>query len=422
MCSNYGGRWTTLQLNDKKKRDLAALASIPLIMTLANSMLIPVLPLMQRKLGISSLQTSLIITVYAVASIICIPIAGYLSDRYGRKRVILIGLSVAAAGGVVSGAAAWLLDKHAAYAWILAGRLLQGIGAAGAFPIVLPLVGDMFKEDSQVSSGLGMIESANTLGKVVSPIAGAGLAYLAWFLPLAVIPFICLISIAAVAVFVNTPRNQQPPSSVSIRDFIISLKAILKKDGRWLYAIFVIGCLAMYVMFSFLFALSTVLEKSYRIEGVSKGLLLAIPLGAICLASFIVGKTIGRNKLAMKWLTAIGTAVAAAAMTAIAICMPKGLLPLMSLISCAGAGIGLVLPSLDSLITEGIAKQQRGTITSLYSSMRFIGVAAGPLLASVMLEQERLMYGLLAAASAISCLIVAFAIRPSTLGQASEQQ
>ncbi|GMK38665.1 multidrug resistance protein [Paenibacillus sp. CCS19] len=402
-------------MQDKKKRDLAALASIPLIMTLANSMLIPVLPLMQRKLGITSLQSSLIITVYAAVSIVCIPIAGYLSDRFGRKLIILVGLSIAAAGGVLSGCAAWLMDGKTAYWWIIAGRFIQGIGAAGAFPIVLPLVGDMFKEEEQVSSGLGMIESSNTLGKVVSPIAGSALALIVWFLPLVVIPFICLVSIIAVAVFVNKPKGQQQ-SKVSVREFVKGVKAILKENGRWLYAIFAIGCLGMYIMFGFLYDLSSVLEKKHHIDGVIKGLVLAIPLGAICLASFIVGKKIGSNKPAMKWLTVIGTAMAAGSMAAIAMLAPKGLFMLMLLISIAGAGIGLVLPSLDALITEGIDKKQRGTITSLYSSMRFIGVAAGPLIASVMLDRERLMFWIFAGVSIVSCAIALFAIRPKQMG------
>lgn len=405
-------------LHEKKKRDLAALATIPLIMTLANSMLIPVLPLMQRKLGITSLQSSLIITVYAAVSIICIPIAGFLSDRFGRKLIIIIGLSIAAAGGVVSGCAAWLMEGQTAYWWIIAGRFVQGIGAAGAFPIVLPLVGDMLKDEEQVSSGLGMIESSNTLGKVVSPIAGSALALVVWFLPLIVIPFICLFSIIAVAVFVNKPKGQQQ-AAVSVKEFIKGVRAILTKNGRWLYAIFAIGCLGMYIMFGFLYDLSSVLEKKHHIEGVIKGLLLAIPLGAICLASFIVGKKIGNNKTAMKWLTVIGTAAAAAAMAAIAMISPKGLFMLMLLISIAGAGIGLVLPSLDSLITEGIDKKQRGTITSLYSSMRFIGVAAGPLIASVMLDHERLMFWIFAAVSIVSCALALFAIRPKQMGEAA---
>lgn len=49
---------------------------------------------------------------------------------------------------------------------ILAGRVLQGIGSAGAAPIVMPFIGDLFKgDDEKVSAGLGDIETANTSGR-----------------------------------------------------------------------------------------------------------------------------------------------------------------------------------------------------------------------------------------------------------------
>ena len=60
---------------------LVSIASIPLVMTLGNSMLIPVLPIMEKKLEISSTQTSMLITCYSVSSIFLIPIAGLLSDK-----------------------------------------------------------------------------------------------------------------------------------------------------------------------------------------------------------------------------------------------------------------------------------------------------------------------------------------------------
>lgn len=59
----------------KKKRDLAALAFIPLVMTLGNSMLVPVLPQIEKSIGINDLQSSMIITVYSIASIVLIPVA-----------------------------------------------------------------------------------------------------------------------------------------------------------------------------------------------------------------------------------------------------------------------------------------------------------------------------------------------------------
>lgn len=116
---------------ENKKWDLVALASIPLIMTLGNSMLIPILPQISKVLGISSFKVSMLITVYAVVAILLIPIAGYLSDRYGRKKIIIPSLIIAALGGAVSAVAAWLLSGTGAYYVILAGRFLQGIGAAG---------------------------------------------------------------------------------------------------------------------------------------------------------------------------------------------------------------------------------------------------------------------------------------------------
>lgn len=84
-----------------------------------------------------------------------------------EKKVIIPSLIITAIGGSICAIAAWFLQSY----WlILVGRILQGIGAAGAFPIVLPLVGDMFRKPENVTTSLGIVETANTLGKVLSPI------------------------------------------------------------------------------------------------------------------------------------------------------------------------------------------------------------------------------------------------------------
>lgn len=68
------------------KMSIFSISSIPLVMTLGNSMLIPVLPNIERQLGISSFKVSMIITVYSILAILLIPVAGYLSDHIGRKK------------------------------------------------------------------------------------------------------------------------------------------------------------------------------------------------------------------------------------------------------------------------------------------------------------------------------------------------
>ncbi|TCP27042.1 ACDE family multidrug resistance protein [Scopulibacillus darangshiensis] len=402
--------------DEKKTLDLISLASIPLMMTLGNSMLIPVLPTIEKKLDITAFQSSLIITVYSVVAIILIPIAGYLSDRIGRKKVIIPSLIISGAGGLVAGLAAWFIGQP--YWLILLGRLLQGIGASGAFPVVIPLVGDLFKSEKDVSNGLGVVETSNTFGKVLSPIFGAFLAAFIWYLPFLVIPILCLISIILVALFVKAPKNQD--ESKPIGTFFSDIKSIFKEKWKWLLAVFFIGAIIMFVLFGTLFYLSELLESTYHIKAVRKGIVIAIPLFALSVSSYATGKKIGQNKRLMKWLTFVGMVLLAVGLFLLSF-QPNIRLFLIYLF-IGGVGIGLVLPCLDAFITEGIQKENRGTITSLYSSMRFIGVAAGPPLFAVMMDKSVMMMFMVAAAAAIIAGVLAFiAIKPKEKENASNE-
>lgn len=391
----------------KQKWAIISLSSIPLVMTLGNSMLIPVLPAMEKKLSISAFQTSMIITVYSIVAILLIPIAGYLSDHLGRKKVIIPSLIIAGIGGIVSGWSAWKIDEP--YWLILLGRSLQGVGAAGAFPIVLPLVGDMFQSEDDISSTLGLIETSNTFGKVLSPILGALLAGFIWFLPFFSFPVFCAISAVMVIFLVKCPETAEKP--LPFKQFLSNLKDIFKQKGHWLYAIFFIGGILMFVLFGVLFYLSEIFETEYGIKNLKKGFYLALPLGALCIASYITGKIIKKNKKLMKWLTFTGIALAVLSIASLYFSIKLWFIISMFLV--AGVGIGIGLPCLDSLITEGIEKAERGTVTSIYSSMRFIGVAAGPpVIALLMKFPHHWIFVVLSGASAIAGFVTLKAVHP----------
>jgi len=388
------------------KMSVLSISSIPLVMTLGNSMLIPVLPNIEKQLGISSFKVSMIITVYSILAILLIPVAGYLSDHIGRKKVIIPSLIIAGIGGAICGFAAWKIENS--YWIILAGRALQGIGAAGAFPIVLPLVGDLFKKEEEVSSTLGVIETANTLGKVLSPVLGAIIAGIVWFMPFWAIPVFCLISIVLIIIFVKVPGGPSEPPP--FRVFIKHTRKVMKKEKKWLYAIFFIGVIIMFVLFAEQFYLSDILEKKYHIKNIKKGMYLAIPLGALCLTSFITGKKIKQDQNLMKWITFSG--IVFIIIGTIALSFSDNLWYIITVLTISGIGIGASLPPLDALITEGIEKEERGTITSLYSSMRFIGVAAGPpIMAVLSKEMANLQFYILAVVAAIAALAVLFRIK-----------
>ncbi|WP_018750807.1 MFS transporter [Paenibacillus sanguinis] len=392
-----------------KKGDIIALASIPLIMTLGNSMLIPILPQIARELHISSFQVSMLITVYAVVAILLIPIAGYLSDKFGRKAIIVPSLIIAGVGGAVSGSADWFTDGTTLYWVILGGRFIQGIGAAGAFPIVIPMVGDLFDNEEDVSHNLGIIETSNTFGKVLSPILGALLGAWIWYVPLLAIPILCLFSLVLVLTLVKEPKERKQAKPFG--EFMEAIKRVFRQKGRWLYAIFAIGCISMFLLFGVLFYLSEQLETKHGLVGVIKGLVLAIPLAALCLASYITGKKIGKNKGLMKWSGVAGLVLSTGALFGIGF-FSNIYFVIACLIVC-GAGIGIVLPSSDALITEGIDQEMRGTITSIYSSMRFIGVSAGPPIMSLLMKAGHMtMFFVVAGVSLVAVILLLLMVKP----------
>lgn len=139
------------------------------------------------------------------------------------------------------------------------GRLLQGVGAAGAFPVTIPTVGDMYREEEEVSKGLGIIETANTFGKVLSPIIGASLALVIWYLLFIFVPIFSILSLVLVIFLVKVPKQNQS-TKTKFKGFIKRLKAVFKKNGRWLIAIFIVGGLNMFVLFGYQFHFSNQLE------------------------------------------------------------------------------------------------------------------------------------------------------------------
>ena len=161
---------------------------------------------------------------------------------------------------------------------------------------------------------------------------------------------------------------------------------MFKNHKRWLIAVFIIGAILMFILFGFLFYLSSVLEDKFSIDGIKKGLLLAIPLLALSIASYVTGKKIKNNLKVMKWVTFIGIVLTGISVSVISFL--DHFAYLIALFLICGSGIGMALPSLDALITKTFDQTIRGAITSIYSSMRFIGVALGPPVIALLMKKH----------------------------------
>jgi len=359
-------------LKDKAKVTMAALSGVPVIMVLGNSMLIPIFPTMKAVLGISQFQVGLVITLFSIPAALTIPFLGYLSDRIKRKNVIVPSLILYGIGGLISGLAPVLLAKP--FTLLLAGRVVQGIGAGGTAPIAMALVGDIFTSQER-SKALGLLESANGMGKVISPILGSLTALLIWYAPFFVYSALSIPVALAVWFLIKEPdkKKQQRNSA----DYFRGLKKIFAAKGVPLAAAFLAGMVVLFALFGILSYLSDVLEARYKLTGIIKGSVLAIPILALSIVSYLSGTYLQKKRKQMKLFVTIGLFVVTGALILAPLLWKFTILFLASFV-LIGIGSGLVLPSLNTLVTSSAPTSERGAVTSLYGSVRFFGVAMGP--------------------------------------------
>ncbi len=351
---------------------VTALSGVPFIMVLGNSMLIPVLPDIRNALNLSPLQVSLLITLFSLPAGIIIPVAGFLSDYYGRKVVIIPSLIIYGLGGVIAALASIFLTQQA-YMIILVGRILQGMGAAGTAPIAMALCGDLFSGKER-SRSLGAIESSNGLGKVISPVLGSAIGLIAWYAAFVFFPVIVIPVVIGMWFLVNETKEDRARQRLS--KYIESFTKIFKNNSGLLLSSYLAGAVVLMILFGVLFYLSEYLEQQFGLDGVYKGLVLAIPVLFMSVAAFATGFIIKKEKKLMKILVVTGLTVIMASLVFLP--LAKSIVTYFLAISIIGTGTGLVLPCLNTLITSAATIKERGLVTSLYGSVRFLGVAFGP--------------------------------------------
>ena len=245
----------------------------------------------------------------------------------------------------------------------------------------MALTGDLFKGGEQ-SKVLGLVEASNGIGKVISPIIGSLLALFIWYSVFFAFPVFCLLSILLMLFFVKEKKKKQEPPSLG--QYTKGLLSVFKTEGRWLFVAYLTGAACLFTLFGILFYISDILETNYQIDGVLKGGILAIPLLFMTTTSYITGSKIGKNMQLMKKLIVSGLLLMTASFSSLAFF--KNLVVFISILAVSSLGTGLVLPCINSFITGSVSKEQRGFVTSLYGSVRFLGVAVGPPVYSALME------------------------------------
>jgi predicted MFS family arabinose efflux permease len=322
---------------------------------------------------------------------------GPLSDRYGRKRVILLGL---AALTIITG----VLGLSNSMSTLIILRSIQGIAAATFPPVAVTYIVEMFPPEKRVTA-IGFVSSGFLMAGVVGQIFSSFISNMfGWQSVFYMIGAIYLITAIIAALLIPKVDNQNNDSSLlaPFKQFgsVLTIKPLL-----FCYIIATTLLLTFVGMYT---ALGNYLSTEFGLG--NQDILFVRTVGIIgILFSPFSGKLVA--KFGIQNVLRGGLTLAFAGLGFLGISSNLPLLIIMSVIFVTG--IAITVPTLISLVGQ-LGGQARGAAVSLYTSVVFIGASLGPIVAVALLNTSSylLTFEILALLLGIG-LFSSFLIKPS---------
>lgn len=354
----------------------------------------PLLPFWAEELGATPVMIGGLLTAYALAQLAFTPILGMLSDRYGRKPVIVISLLLSASSFALTALAGSL-------AVLLLARVIGGLGASivGAAQAI---VADRVAPRDQARA-MGFIGAAIGLGHVFGPALGGMFSTLDTTAPFWMATLLALINVALIWVFL--PETQMIGTTTPWRSPNTPWRSLIRSGAMRRLAVIALIFALVTVTLETVLALFT--SRTFGWVAVENGWLFAY------LGSVVVGMQLGvvgtlATRFGERRLLMAGLGITAAGLLLLGV--STALLPVVVAVGLVGIGSGIVSPLLPTLLSFASPPQLRGAVLGFAQGLSGVGRLGGPLMAGGLFTMGA---GFPFLVSGLLCLLGAFLLLPS---------
>ncbi len=340
--------------------------------TLGFGIIIPVLPRLIADLGHTSISDAAgyggaLMFVFALMQFLFAPVMGNLSDRFGRRPVLLISLATLSVDYLIMGFAPTL-------AWLFLGRLLSGASAA-TFSTANAYIADI-TDESERAARFGLVGAAWGIGFVIGPAAGGLLGALGPRVPFYVAAGLALVNVVyGLLVLPETlSRDKRRPFRFARANPAGALAAL--RPYPLVLGLF--GALTLYFLAHDVNPsvwTYYVLHKFQWSEGQVGLALAAVGLSSAVVSGTLVGPVVKRMGEARA--AYLGFALAAVSFFGYAFATQGWMLfPAIAF----GAFMGLVMPSLRGIMSRTVAEESQGELQGAISSLMGLTAIFAPLI------------------------------------------
>ena len=355
---------------------LAFLFAIVLFNFIGLTLLITVQAFIVREYNTTAIAVSLLTVLYAVSQFIAAPILGRISDRYGRRPVLLVCLFGSAIGYFIFGIGGAL--------WILyISRIIDGF-TGGNVSIATAIVTDISSVKERTKN-LGLIGAAFGLGFIIGPIIGGVLSQISLAAPAYAAGIFALAATVA-GLFIlpeSLPKEKRNSTKIKWKD-LNPLASIGKFITRSMLGILLIVFIIVNFTFNgFTITFPVFAINEFNIDPLNIGGLLFVS-GIVI--SIVQGGLIGKlaQKFGDKKLLMSGILILALGLVLFSLANSFWMLyPILGVISL---GVGLITPTLNSQISKMVLPSEIGEVFGVSTSLNSLMTVLGPLAAGLLYD------------------------------------
>ncbi|MFD2444374.1 MFS transporter [Bacillus sp. CGMCC 1.16607] len=376
-------------------------------------------------------------TIYTLFFSVSIPLMGKMSDRFGRKKIFMIGITLFSLGSLLSAFAP-------SFILFLIGRVVQAVGTGGIFPITAAFIAMSFPDQTRAKM-LGLIGVVFGLGTILGPIAGGliiGNFDWRWIflinVPISIIVLVFMSPIKIQQQIVKKPIDYYGIIMLIAIIFMIMLGITLKNVWLMLIGVvlvpffaklekrtvdpilnidyfknfntlivLILSLLSGFIMASTINLLPSFIENHFSLNK-SYSALSVTPLAAASMVASMVGGYLV-TKIGAKKAIAIGFSLTLA--SALLIAFAPNFTLFIIAVTIIGFGIGIIIGSpLNVVMIQNVKPTETGSAIGYLSLARSMGSTMGPTVAGILIALSSNGYVhiniLIAILSLISVLVI----------------
>ena len=329
---------------------------------------IPFLPMFAHRMGVGAVGVGLLLSIYSLTQFVFAPILGRISDRVGRRPILLLGLLGSSIGYMIYGFAG-------TFFWLLASRAMHGACAA-TISTAQAYIADT-TDDEHRAKGMGLIGAAFGLGFVLGPALGGIMGHSSLRVPVFFASALTFANFIFAAARLPESHHADRSAPLDLAHFIAPLLAIPRQLIRHRLArMFAIAFLLTFSLSALEATFALMVPAVYGYGAFGIGVLLAFSGLMQALAQgYLLGKIVAR--FGEVRLLKIGLLAMIAGLAPMGSISSHG--ALLAMLAAVSVGYGFASPSISSLISRNTDRDLQGEVMGVNQSAMSLARICGPI-------------------------------------------